>query len=145
MRISDLWQRPAQLGDGRATLVFYLWRRPAQLGDSLRNAYILSLATTSATWQRLRNAYLFIFGDGHCNLVTACATHIFLSLATASATWRQPTQFVNSRSYETGRDQCKAQLLSLASCQWNAHLIFVVVAVSANAEMLDPDDNALGK
>jgi len=32
-RIFYLWQRPAQLGDGRATRIFYLWHQPAQLGD----------------------------------------------------------------------------------------------------------------
>jgi len=38
----------------RATRIFYLWRRPAQLGDGRETRiFYLSLATASATWQRL--------------------------------------------------------------------------------------------
>jgi len=46
---------------------------------------------------------------------------------------------------ELGETSATRNFLSLTSCQWNAHLISVVVAVSANAEMLDPGDKELGK
>jgi len=46
---------------------------------------------------------------------------------------------------ELGETSAPRNFLSLTSCQWNAHLISVVVAVSANAEMLDPGDKELRK
>ena len=72
----------------------------------------------------------FIFDDGQCNLVMACATRVFyiwrrpaqpgdglrnaylLSLATASATWRRPAQLVSlifgddQRNLATARAIC---------------------------------------
>ena len=58
--------------------------------------------------------------------------------------WRRPAQpgdgprnLLTPGNTELGETSATRNFLSLTSCQWNAHLISVVVAVSANAEMLD--------
>jgi len=105
-RISYLWRRPAQLGDGPRTLLapgntelgetsgkrnflsltsccLCLWRRSAQPGNGPLNAYLLSLATASATWRRPprpRTFYLWRrpaqLGDGPRTLLTPGNTEL---------------------------------------------------------------------
>jgi len=75
----------------------------------------------------------------------ACATRIFYLWQRPAQLGDGPRNWLTPGNTELGETSATRNFLSLTSCQYNTHLISVVVAVSANAEMLNPGDKELGK